>query len=158
MIKSKAKPHAGAGTPCSCTALRKASRRISLLYDSALARSGLKTTQRAILAEINRSGPITVGRLAEALVMDAGALAHTLKPLTRDGLVSTEPNPEDRRSRRIILTKRGKARLAASDEPWQQAQRTFDEALNRGQFNSFTDLMRFLVSDEFATAFADHKA
>ena len=54
---------------CHCTALRKASRRISQLYDAALAPSGLKTTQRAILAEIARSQPTTIGALAEALVM-----------------------------------------------------------------------------------------
>ncbi|HET9376277.1 MAG TPA: MarR family winged helix-turn-helix transcriptional regulator [Chthoniobacterales bacterium] len=73
---------------CSCTTLRKASRRISQLYDAALAPSGLKTTQRAILAQIRRSEATTVGNLAEALVIDAGALAHTLKPLERDGLIS----------------------------------------------------------------------
>lgn len=66
---------------CNCTALHKASRRISQLYDTALAESGLKTTQRAILAQIGRSEPASVGSLAEALVTDAGALAHTLKPL-----------------------------------------------------------------------------
>jgi hypothetical protein len=42
---------------CNCTALRKASRRISQLYDAVLAPSGLKTTQRAILAQIRRSEP-----------------------------------------------------------------------------------------------------
>jgi DNA-binding transcriptional ArsR family regulator len=78
------------GSRCSCTALRKASRRISQLYDAALAPSGLKTTQRAILAQIRRSEPTTVGNLAEALVMDAGALAHTLKPLERGRLVSID--------------------------------------------------------------------
>jgi len=39
---------------CNCTALRKASRRISQLYDAALAPSGLKITQRAILAQVAR--------------------------------------------------------------------------------------------------------
>jgi hypothetical protein len=63
---------------CHCMELRKASRRISQLYDTALAPSGLKTTQRAILSEIGRSEPTTVGALADALVMDAGSLAHHL--------------------------------------------------------------------------------
>jgi len=35
---------------CSCTALRKATRRVSQLYDAALEPCGLRTTQRAILA------------------------------------------------------------------------------------------------------------
>ena len=47
----------GMDSRCHCTALRKASRRISQLYDVALAPSGLKTTQRAILAQIGRSQP-----------------------------------------------------------------------------------------------------
>ena len=65
---------AGMGRRCSCTALRKASRRISQLYDAALTPSGVKTTRRAILAQIGRSEPTPVGKLAEALVMDAGAV------------------------------------------------------------------------------------
>src|SRR5258708_24473679 len=82
---------------CHCTELRKASRRISQLYDMALAPSGLKTTHRAILAEIGRSEPTTVGPLADALVMDAGGLAHTLKPLTRAHPVTIPVHPHDRR-------------------------------------------------------------
>ena len=93
------------GSACNCTALRKASRRISQLYDAALAPSGIKTTQRAILAQVGRSEPATVGELAEALVMDSGALAHTLKPLERDGLVDVAIDPADRRNRLITLTR-----------------------------------------------------
>lgn len=92
---------------CHCTALRKASRCISQLYDAVLAPSGLKTTQRAILAQIQRSEPTTVGNLAEALVVDAGALAHTLEPLERDRLVSIDVDPEDRRNRVTKLTPAG---------------------------------------------------
>jgi DNA-binding HxlR family transcriptional regulator len=83
----------GKGSGCSCTALRKASRRISQLYDTAFAPSGLKTTQHAILAQIGRSEPTMVGELAEALVMDSGAFAHTLKPLERDGLIAVAVDP-----------------------------------------------------------------
>src|SRR5262245_7166561 len=79
-----------AGSGCHCTALRKASRRVTQLYDMALAPSGLKITQRAILAQIGRSEAASVSTLAEAMVMDAGGLAHTLKPLIRDRLVSLD--------------------------------------------------------------------
>ena len=75
---------------CHCTELRKASRRISQLYDAALAPSGLKTTQRAILAEIGRSEPATVGSLADSgpgtlraaiLTATHQAIDHTLAAL-----------------------------------------------------------------------------
>ena len=65
MAEAKVRAGTGSGSPCSCTVLRKATRRISQLYDTALAPSGLKITQRAILAQISRSEPATVGALAE---------------------------------------------------------------------------------------------
>ena len=138
---------------CSCTALRKASRRISQLYDAALAPSGLKTTQRAILAQISRCESTTVGDLAEALVMDAGALAHTLKPLERDGLVSIDVDREDRRNRVVRLTPAGRTRLAESDILWENAQRGFEAAFGRVKSEALREAMRFLVSGEFVRAF-----
>src|SRR5271155_138943 len=93
---------------CNCTALRKASRRMSQLYDEALAPCGLRTTQRAILNHIKRAGTPGMGELAEALVMDRGALAHNLKPLERDGFLQVRVDPKDRRNRIVILTTAGK--------------------------------------------------
>src|SRR5260221_9028541 len=138
---------------CSCTALRKASRRISQLYDAALAPSALKTTQRAILAEIRRSEPTAVGSLAEALVMDPGALAHTLKPLERDGLVSIDVDRRDRRNRLVRLTPAGRSRLAESDILWENAQRSFEVAFGRVKSEALRGAMRFLISGEFARHF-----
>src|ERR1700730_11649588 len=122
---------------CNCTALRKATRRISQLYDTALAPSGLKTTQRAILAQLGRSEPATVGQLASALVMDAGALAHTLKPLERDGLVVVAVDPDDRRNRLISLTRQGRAKLTETDALWAKAQSGFETGFGRVKSDSF---------------------
>jgi DNA-binding MarR family transcriptional regulator len=143
----------GGGSRCNCTALRKASRRISQLYDAALAPSGLKTTQRAILAQLGRSEPATVGKLAEALVMDPGALAHTLKPLERDRLVAVGVDPDDRRNRLITLTPKGRAKLAESDALWADAQRGFEAAFGHSESGKLRDALRFLVSDAFAAKF-----
>jgi DNA-binding MarR family transcriptional regulator len=147
---SKAK---SAENPCNSTALRKASRRISQLYDAALSSTGLKTTQRSILMQIHRSQPATVGNLAGALVMDSGALAHTLKPLERDGLVAIDIDPDDRRNRLITLTRLGRTRLAASDAVWENAQCAFEQAFGRVKSEALRDAMRLLVSDDFAASF-----
>ena len=145
----------GKGSGCNCTALRKASRRMSQLYDTALAPSGLKTTQRAILAQIGRSEPTMVGELAEALVMDSGALAHTLKPLERDGLIAVAVDRDDRRNRLITLTRRGRAKLAKTDALWAKAQRGFEAAFGRAESESLREALCFLISDGFAAAFED---
>jgi DNA-binding MarR family transcriptional regulator len=141
------------GSRCNCTTLRKASRRISQLYDTALAPSGLKTTQRAILAQISRSEPTAVGALAEALVMDSGALAHTLKPLERDGLVDVAIDPDDRRNRLITLTLRGRAKLAETDALWAKAQQGFEIAFGGAESEALREALRFLVSDNFVATF-----
>jgi DNA-binding MarR family transcriptional regulator len=144
---------AGEVSRCNCTALRKASRRISQLYDTALAPSGLKTTQRAILAQIGRSERTTVGELAEALVMDPGALAHTLKPLERDGLVAVAVDPDDRRNRLITLTRRGRTKLAEADVLWAKAQRGFEAAFGRADSEALREGLRFLISADFTATF-----
>jgi DNA-binding MarR family transcriptional regulator len=153
MADRKGTADAGKTSRCNCTALRKATRRISQLYDAALAPSGLKTTQRAILAQLGRSEPATVGELAAALVMDAGALAHTLKPLERDRLVAIAIDPDDRRNRLISLTRQGRAKLTETDVLWAKAQAGFEAGFGRVKSDALREALQFLVSDHFVSAF-----
>jgi DNA-binding MarR family transcriptional regulator len=153
MAERKTAAEAGRESRCNCTALRKATRRVSQLYDEALAPSGLKTTQRAILAQLGRSEPSTVGELAAALVMDAGALAHTLKPLERDRLVAVAVDPDDRRNRLISLTRQGRAKLAETDVLWAKAQAGFETGFGRVKSEALREALQFLVSDHFVSTF-----
>jgi len=139
---------------CSCTALRKASRRVSQLYDTALAPCCLRTTQRAILNHIHRAGTPPIGALAEALVMDRGALTHNLKPLERDGLVAITVDPKDRRNRLIALTPAGMAKLAESEPYWAAAQRGFDSAFGAPEATALRALLGLIVTDDFGSVFA----
>jgi DNA-binding MarR family transcriptional regulator len=141
---------------CNCTALRKATRRVSQLYDEVLAPSGLKATQRAILVELRRSAPATVGTLASKLVMDPGALAHTLKPLERDGFISVSVDPNDRRNRLVGLTRKGNAKVTESDVLWSRAQAGFESALGKIESAAVRDAMQILASEDFVTKFAEH--
>jgi DNA-binding MarR family transcriptional regulator len=139
---------------CNCTALRKATRRVSQLYDSALEPCGLRTTQRAILIQVARAGaPPALGDLAEMLVMDRGALTHTLKPLERDGLVEIRIDPEDRRNRLVALTAAGRKKLAQSESLWKKAQDGFEAAFGTAKSAALRQALEFVVSEEFTTAF-----
>jgi DNA-binding MarR family transcriptional regulator len=114
-------------SPCYGTALRKATRRVAQLYDGALAECGLKSTQFAILAELNARDdePPSLAELANALVVDRSALGHNLRPLERDGYVVIAEAKSDRRIRKIALTSRGKAKYREARVLWQAAQRRF---------------------------------
>lgn len=140
------------GGKCYATALRKASRRMSQFYDAALEPSGIKTTQRAILATVEREGPLSVGRLAASLVMDPGGLAHTLKPLVRDGFLVVGPDPADKRGRLIHLTPAGADRLRASDEMFEVAQARFEEAFGQEDAPTLRTALKFITSDAFLQA------
>jgi DNA-binding MarR family transcriptional regulator len=142
----------GTGVKCYATALRKASRLLSQAYDAALDGSGIKTTQRAILARLERTGPMTVGALAQAMVMDPGGLAHTLKPLIRDGLAATSVDPSDKRSRLVAVTPEGVLRLRASDPGFAEAQARFERAFGREEAARLRDALNFLTSDQVQQA------
>ena len=113
---------------CNGTALRKATRRLSQLYDVVLAPCGLRGTQRSILAHIARAGHPNIGELAAMLLLDRSALTHNLKPLERERLVAVEVDARDRRGRKVRLTETGRDRLAASEPLWAEAQRRFEAA------------------------------
>lgn len=134
---------------CNLTAFRKATRRVSQLYDAILAPSGLRGTQRAILVRIARSDSLTMGELAAAMVLDRTALTHNLKPLQRDGLVSVAPDKEDRRTRRVRLTKRGEAALADSHDAWRRAQEHFEAAFGAKQAADLRQTLEMVASLDF---------
>ncbi len=138
---------------CYATALRKATRRISQLYDAALAPCGLRSTQRSILRHINDAGEVAMGDLADMLVLDRSALNHNLKPLERDGLIQVRVAPKDKRSRRVRLTPEGREKLAASQPLWQAAQRRFGTIMPANQTAALTAILAEISSPEFAQIF-----
>jgi DNA-binding MarR family transcriptional regulator len=119
---------------CNCGALRRASRRISQLYDAALAPSGVKTTQFAILAELERSRgaePATMCKLAAAMIMDRSTLGHNLRPLQRERLVVMRLAENDRRKRYVELTPQGKVVLKHARGLWRRAEQQYERVLGK---------------------------
>jgi DNA-binding MarR family transcriptional regulator len=120
--------HIPANVACHATYLRKATRRITLLYDAFLAPSGLRSTQRSILMQIARSQVASMSALAGILLIDRSALAQNLKPLEREGWVSVQVDPADKRSRLVSLTRAGMDKLLETQPLWEQAQASFEES------------------------------
>jgi len=137
---------------CNCSVLRKAARRVSLLYDRHLARSGLTIGQYAILAEIARlpeDDPPSLTTLAHGLAMDRTALSHTLKPLERDGLVRVGRDQRDRRAKLVHLTALGRKRAAVARACWAEAQARFLGAFGDDQAIALRALLRMVADADF---------
>lgn len=134
---------------CHATALRRATRRISQLYDALLAPSGLRSTQRSILIQLARSPRPSLGELAAILVIDRSALAQNLKPLEREGLIALQVDPRDKRSRQVCLTQLGADRLYESQVLWEEAQLCFESTLGREQAEQLCELLGQVAELEY---------
>ena len=95
--------------------LNKATRQFRLRLGDALADTGLTPQQAAVLMAIARSaeGRLTPGAVADAVETDAATTSGLLDRLTRDGWISSEPNPDDGRSRLVGLTDKASQALPA---------------------------------------------
>lgn len=119
---------------CTATALRRAARRLGNLYDDAVAPTGLRATQAALLGQVDRlsatEGP-SLQSLAEHLAIGVSSLTYALRPLVRDGLIELRPDAHDRRSKHAWLTPLGRTRLIEAKVLWAAANRRTDVVLGR---------------------------
>lgn len=115
-------------TSCTCLRLRKAARQVSQIYDQHLEPVGLTITQFGLLAHIKSHDGISIGALAGMLIMDPTTLTRNLRPIERRGLVVLEPDPRDRRARRLRLTGRGLQAYRDGKPAWAKAQRQVEQA------------------------------
>jgi DNA-binding MarR family transcriptional regulator len=135
---------------CHAMALRKASRRLSQMYDAALAPVGLTITQYGLLTEVLKRGEKapTVTELAAAMVMERSGLGHTLGPLERDGYIVLVVNAEDARSRHVVLTVRGKTLQAKASKLWLQAQNKFAEVVGSNEAKKLQETFLSIAHDD----------
>ena len=124
---STAKPAANSGdgpdtANCVCFGLRKSARAVTQLYDAALEPAGLRATQFSLLSVLRSGGPLTVSKLAEALVTDRTTLSRNLSPVEKQGFVKIAPGRRDGRTKVVSLTARGAKRLSRAEPLWATAQ------------------------------------
>ena len=138
---------------CNCSALRKAARRVSLLYDEALAPYGIKVTQRSILEHVAKAERPSVSELADAMAMDRSAMTRNLQPLEREGWIKLLVNKEDRRSRFVALTASGEAKLGETFHAWKRAQASFERVFGQTEAADLRTTLRVVASQDFVDAY-----
>ncbi len=134
-------PRAPASPACTCGRLRRASRALTQLYDDALAPAGLRVGQFSILRTLAREGPTRISDLARATLLDRTAIARTLDPLVKRGLVEFAPG-HDARTRLASLTRAGTRALAAAELHWNRAQTTVAKRLGAPKIDALIGLLR----------------
>ena len=140
---------------CTCLALRQASRHVSQFFDQHLAPTGLRTTQFSILAKLKTLGPLTINRLAEAMVMDRTTIGRNILPLQRVGLIAVAQGSVDRRSKELHLTDAGLERLNHAWPYWAKAQAGFAAVFGDREDSELRMLMRTVTATELAVSSTD---
>jgi DNA-binding MarR family transcriptional regulator len=114
---------------CLCLAAQRAARALSRRFDEAFRPLGITSGQYSLLMSLNRPQPPSIGAVASLLAMDRTTLTANLKPLEKRGLLTSTPDPADKRSRRLALTDEGSRTLAAAVPIWRQTHADIDAGL-----------------------------
>lgn len=96
-------------------ALRDFYLRSHRLIDRIMTAQGASFSRARVLMHIARGGPLRSIDLAESFGYAPRTVTEAIDGLERDGLVRRDPDPEDRRAKRISLTPAGIAAAAAAE-------------------------------------------
>jgi DNA-binding MarR family transcriptional regulator len=124
--------------------LRKANRVLSQIYDSYMAKCGLKTSQFSILRAVSFLKNTTNRQLQDVLVLDQTTLSRGLKPLIRDGYITVKAGA-DRRQKELLLTKEGKAMFSEAEAHWLDAQNYVESCLGDDTKKQLFSLSKSIV-------------
>lgn len=113
---------------CYCTAIRTAERRITRVYDDALAPSGITVAQFSLLRKIERNGPVSMTRLSVIMELDRSTVGRNVRVLKKLGLAEIEPG-EDQREASAVLTDTGRETIALALPLWRAAQDHLEQVL-----------------------------
>ncbi len=113
---------------CYCVGLRKAARKISAIYDEALAPAGVNVAQFSLLRNIERRAPVSLTELGHAAALDRSTIGRNIRVLERMGLVRTILGI-DHRETEIVLAPAGRRVLEEGAPLWKQAQLHIKTAL-----------------------------
>ena len=116
---------------CTCSKLRRLTRRVTAVYDRELAAAGLRLTQFSLLATLQREveAATVLTDLADRMDMDPSTLTRNLKPLIQKGWVNVTAGEHDARLRHARITVTGERALQLGAPHWGIAQRTINQTL-----------------------------
>ncbi|HEO65691.1 MAG TPA: MarR family transcriptional regulator [Spirochaetes bacterium] len=130
---------------CVSTNLRMTTRAITQVYDEIMQSSGLRGTQFTLMAMVFGMGPVTITGLAEALIIDRTTLTRNLKPLSRQKLIHIYEG-EDRRTREVVVTNKGREVIAKALPLWEKAQAHILKSFGDQRWKDLSGELKGLIS------------
>jgi len=132
-------------TQCSCGLLRRASRRMTQIYDRALLPAGIKISQFGVLATVEKHAGATVTELASRMKMDRTTLTRNLRPMVTAGWV--EKRPSGGRATAVHITADGKAMLKRALPLWKRTEKEIRDKLDPKKRKQLETLLTEALGD-----------
>ena len=129
---------------CASFNLRRTARAVTRAYDAILQKTGMRSTQFAILVGIAKKQPVSIGALADLLVIDPTTLTRSLGLLRREGLIIIS-NRSAMRQRFLALTDKGERALARTLPAWRKVQEQFVSTVGAEQWNDLRNKLENLA-------------
>ncbi|HKT47394.1 MAG TPA: MarR family winged helix-turn-helix transcriptional regulator [Candidatus Acidoferrales bacterium] len=129
---------------CASFNFRRTARAITKLYDGALAETGLRSTQFAILVGIAKLQPAAISAVGEVLVIDPTTLSRSLRLMEKEGLIAIGPRSE-KRQRLVSVTRRGEEALGKALPAWREMQARFETTVGAAHWKELRDELERLA-------------
>jgi DNA-binding MarR family transcriptional regulator len=123
-------------------------RHLDLARREAFAAHGLEPWEFDVLAALRREGEpyaLSPGRLLQVTLVTSGTMTNRIDRLEAKGLVSREPDPDDGRSVRVLLTDAGRTRVDDALTDLLAHERRILAALPPADRDKLADLLRLLA-------------
>ena len=103
---------------------------------------GLAPAQFVVLLELWNEDGLTQRELVQRLAVEQATMANTLSRMARDGLITREPHPTDRRASIVLLTDKARALEAPATETARSVNELALKAVTEEDRARFVDAMQ----------------
>ena len=128
-------------SPCLCTNLRLATRKVSAIYDAALEPLGINIAQYSLLRVIGDHQPVSLTELARLAELERSTIGRNVRVLQRMGFVQAGRCETDQREALVLLTEAGQALMRQALPLWEACQRDLVSRLGSGTVGALGDLL-----------------
>jgi DNA-binding MarR family transcriptional regulator len=129
-------------TPCFCTNLRLATRKLSAIYDAALEPFGINIAQYFLLRTIGQHEAVSFTELARLVELERSTVGRNVRVLERMGLLETTRSDADQRETLVSLTGAGDRLMQGALPVWVQCQQAFIARLGDDKVGAFASALQ----------------
>lgn len=125
--------------------LQQVNKYMSQAMSQTFRRHGLTDAAFDVLATLLRSGPpytLTPAQLLEQLLVTSGSMTSRLISLEKQGLIQRKVSTEDKRSRQVVLTKKGHEIIKRAMKQHVETQDALLSSLSKKEKAQLTELLR----------------